>query len=242
MTSSRTPTRDEGKNRFLNALPRDEYKEFFTYLKPVSLLLDQVIIRPDEPVQYLHFPERAVLGNIAIMNDGASIELSTIGQEGLAGLAAILGDGIETNLVLVDIAGPAQRIEAGVVRDEFRRGGILQALILRYSQALLMQTAQVSACNRHHRLDKRLVRLLLMLCAQLGTNDLPITQGMLAFKLGTHRPDITKAIGALQRAGLVVYKRGQLTILDEQGLEQNSCECFSIIRNSYARLLPPHHI
>jgi CRP-like cAMP-binding protein len=224
-------------NRILNALTRDEYERLAVHLDPISLSFGQVLCHPEQPITHVYFPNRGTVSLVSTFEDGASVEVGMVGNEGMFGVCVFLGS-ISTPLeAVVQLPGDGLRMRADVLRKEFKKGGQLQDLLLRYTQAFITQIAQTAACNRAHPADGRLVRWLLMSHDRSHYNELELTQEFIATMLGTRRAGITEAAGQLQAKGLIKYRRGHITILDRKGLEAASCECYVILKKEFARLV-----
>ena len=172
------------------------------------------------------------------MRDGASAEIAVVGNEGLIGVALFMGGETMPNRAVVQSAGHAYRLKGQLLKEEFNRSGGLQHLLLRYTQALLTQMAQTAVCNRHHTLDQQLCRWLLMSLDRLRSNELVMTQELIANMLGVRREGVTEAAGNLQKAGLIKYRRGHITVIDRAGLEARVCECYAVVKREFERLLP----
>jgi CRP-like cAMP-binding protein len=172
------------------------------------------------------------------MENGASAEIAVVGNEGLVGIALFLGGETMPNRAVVQSAGQAYRLSGRLFKQEFNRSGVFQRLLLRYTSALLTQMAQTAACNRHHSVDLQLCRWLLLSLDRLPANELSMTQDLIANMLGVRREGVTEAAGNLQRAGLIIYSRGHITVLDRPGLEARVCECYDVVRREFRRLLP----
>jgi CRP-like cAMP-binding protein len=172
------------------------------------------------------------------MEDGSSAEIAVVGNEGVVGIALFMGGESTPNRAVVQSAGDAFRLEGKVIKAEFERGGLLQHLLLRYTQALITQLAQTAVCNRHHEVEQQLCRWLLLSLDRLPSNELTMTQVLIANMLGVRREGVTEAAGHLQAAGLIHYSRGHITVLDRKGLENRVCECYAVVRREYDRLLP----
>jgi CRP-like cAMP-binding protein len=224
-------------NRLLAALPDAEYQRLIPHLNHVSLSLKQVVHEVGEPIEYVYFPHRSIVSCLSTMADGSMIEVGLVGNEGVTGIPAALGDTIATTIAIVQVSDSATRMKASVLKTEFQRGGVLQSLLLRDMQALYAFVTQNAACNRLHQLDGRLARWLLLVCDRVGSNELPLTHEFMGQMLGVRRAGVTEAANALQQAGLIRYTRGKITILNRQELEAASCECYEIIKGEYARLL-----
>jgi CRP-like cAMP-binding protein len=228
---------DSPINQILAALPPCEYQRIATYLKPVNLISGEILLEPNEPIQKIYFPQRAMISLVSIMMDGSTTEIGLIGNEGMIGLPALLGGSSTTSRTIVQVSGTALEVSAEVIRQEFQRGEKLHKLLLLYTQALLTQVSQSAACNRQHNIEERLARWLLSVQDCILQDELPLTQEFIANMLGTRRSGVTVAAGILQQAGIIRYSRGRIIILDQQGLEDTACECYQLIQNEFLRLL-----
>jgi CRP-like cAMP-binding protein len=228
-------------NRLLAALPDAEYQRLVPHLKHVQLSLKQVVHEVGEPIEYVYFPHRSIVSLLLTMDDGSMVEAGVVGNDGVTGIPAALGDNIATTTGTVQVADSAMRMKASLLKTEFQQGGSLQSLLLRYMQALYAQVSQGAACNRLHRLDERLARWLLIICDRVQSNELPMTQEFMSQMLGVRRAGVTEAANSLQQAGLIRYTRGKITILNRQELEAASCECYKIIKGEYSRLVGTEH-
>ncbi|MBD2127444.1 Crp/Fnr family transcriptional regulator [Microcoleus sp. ZQ-A2] len=224
-------------NRLLAALPDAEYQRLVPHLERVPLPLKQVLHKRGESIEYLYFPHRAIVSLISTPEEGSKVEVGLVGNEGIVGIPAALGDNIATTTAIVQIPDSGMRMEASLLKTEFQQGGVLQSLLLRYTQALYALASQNAACNRLHHLDERLVRWLLLIFDRVGSNELPLTHEFISEMLGVRRAGVTEAANRLQQAGLIRYYRGKITILNRQKLEAASCSCYGIIKGEYARLL-----
>jgi CRP-like cAMP-binding protein len=220
----------------LAALPRPERERLLSLTDVVELASGQVLHEAGEPIAWLYFPLTAVVSLVSQLADGHLMEVGTIGSDGVVGLPVALGADSTPFLATVEVRGRARRMAARVVREESTRGA-LKAVLDRYAQALLTQTAQWAACNRLHPIDQRCARWLLLTHDQRQADRFPLTHEMLAQKLGARRPSVTTAARKLQHAGLIRYSRGRITVLDRVGLEAASCDCYRIVRGEYERLL-----
>ena len=225
------------KNRLLAALPTEEYQRLLPHLKPVSLSVHQTIHPPGEPITEICFPGRAVVSLVSTMEDGSTVEVGLIGQEGMVGVSVILESKTYPYEAFVQVSGTAMMISADVLKAEFARGGQLQIMLLRYVQALLVQTAQTAACNRFHTVEERFARWLLLVRDCVQSTEFPLTQEFIAQMLGTRRAGVTVAAGTLQKAGMIRYARGKITIVDQEALEAASCTCYGMIKDEFTRLL-----
>lgn len=224
------------ENRLLAALPDDVYQRLLPDLKVVSLSLHQSLYEAGEPIEYLYFPHKSVVSLVSTMQDGATIEISLVGREGMVGMPAILNSVSRTHHAFVQLADGATRIRTEMLKQEFDRGGALQNLLLRYVFASFTQAAQVAACNRFHRVEERLARWLLSVSDCVGAENFLLTQEFIADMLGTRRSGVTVAAGILQQAGIIRYTRGKINILDRLALESTACECYQVIKDEYELL------
>lgn len=224
-------------NQILAALPSSEYQRIATHLKPINLIAGEILLEPNEAIEKVYFPQRAMISLVSIMMDGSTTEIGLIGNEGMIGLPVVLGGNSTTSRTIVQVAGTALEISAEMVRQEFDRGEQLHKLLLLYTQALLTQVSQSAACNRQHNIEARLARWLLSVQDCILQDELPLTQEFIANMLGTRRSGVTVAAGMLQQGGMIRYSRGRITILDQQGLEATACECYQLVQNEFIRLL-----
>ncbi|MDH4249234.1 MAG: Crp/Fnr family transcriptional regulator [Deltaproteobacteria bacterium] len=228
-------------NSLLAALPANDIKRLSAHLESVSLPLGDVIYESGVKLKNVYLPTTAIVSLLYLMENGASAEIAVVGNDGIVGIALFMGGESMTNRAVVQSAGHAYRLNGQVLKDEFRRGGALQRLLLRYTQALLTQMSQTAVCNRHHTVDQQLSRWLLLSLDRLPTNVLIMTQELIANMLGVRREGVTEAAGKLQKAGLIQYSRGHITVLDRGGLEQQTCECYQVVKKESDRLLPDPH-
>jgi CRP-like cAMP-binding protein len=224
-------------NRILAQLPPEEYERLSPHLEPVTLALGEVIHYPQEPVTHVYFPNRGTVSVIATFEDGGGVEVGVVGNEGMFGLNVVLGSLTTPHEALIQMAGDGFRTPASTIREEFKKGGQLHDLILRYTQAFVIQIAQTAACNRSHPLGGRLARWLLMSHDRAMKDELLLTHEFIAIMLGTRRAGISEAAGKLQGDGLITYKRGHIRIVDREGLESSTCECYQIVKTEFERLL-----
>ena len=224
------------KNRILAALPAAEYERLLPHLKPVILEYKQVLYEPHKIIRYDYFPEDSVISMVTTLVDRTLVEVGMAGYEGMVCVATFLGVNSTPHQGIVQGPGSAMRIKASALRDEFKRGGRLQELLLRYTQAHLVQIAQSAACNRLHALEARLSRWLLMIHDRVDADGFQLTQDIISMMLGAQRTGVTDAAGSLQKNGVIGYSRGRMAILDRQKLEETACECYWIVREEYERL------
>jgi CRP-like cAMP-binding protein len=200
--------------------------------------LGHVLYESGNQLNHVYFPTTAIVSLLYVMEDGASAEIAVVGNEGIIGIALFMGGETTPNRAVVQSAGHAFRLKGQLLKDEFNRSGVLQYLLLRYTQALLTQMAQTAVCNRHHSVDQQLCRWLLLSLDRLSSNTLTMTQELIANMLGVRREGVTEAAGSLQNAGLIHYSRGRIDVLNRPGLEARACECYAVVKKEFDRLLP----
>jgi len=225
------------QNRLLAALPEDVLGRFESHLAPVHLTLGQVIYEPDEALQHVYFPTSAIVSLLYTMENGTSAEMGVVGCDGVVGIAVFMGGDTTPNRAVVQSAGDAFRLELRYFREEFRRVGELHRSLLLYTQSLLTQMSQTAVCNRLHSVEQQLCRWLLLSHDRLQSNELVMTQELIANMLGVRREGVSVAAHRLQEAGLIRYRRGHITILDRPGLERTVCECYQVVKSECDRLL-----
>jgi CRP-like cAMP-binding protein len=225
------------QNRLLAVLPPEEIERLALHLQHVPLVFRETLYDAGVISEFIYFPLSGVISTIAIMKDGSSTEVGVVGNEGATDVSVVLGDDISGHRAIVQLGGSAVRLSALVLREELRRDGELRSVLLRYTRFALAQATQSAACNRLHSLEQRCARWLLSMRDRVGADRFPMTHDFLAYMLGVRRPGVTVAAQALQRAGRIRYARGQLTILDGDGLEADACECHCVLKNELARLL-----
>lgn len=224
------------KNYLLAALVDREYQHLLPRLERVELSLAEVIYEAESQVQYVYFPETAVVSLLSTLENGTTTEVGLIGREGMVGLSIFLGGTITHDQAVVQAAGAALRMRASVLREELRLGSPLQLLLLRYTRAFLSLITQSVVCGQHHTVGQRLARWLLMMHDFVGSDELRLTHELVACMMGVRRAGVTGAAGGLKGAGLIKSSRGRITILDRRGLEAEACECYAIIREEFDRL------
>lgn len=228
------------KNQILAALPAGEYERLLPNLKPVTLEYKQVLYEPHTTIRYVYFPEDSVISMVSTVIDKVVVEVGLVGNEGMVCVAVFLGVDSTPHQGIVQVPGGALRIKASVFREEFKRGGRLQDLLLRYTQMHLIQIAQTAVCNRLHTLDGRLGRWLLMIHDRIEGNEFLLTQDIISTMLGAQRTGVTEAAGTLQKKKIIRYSRGNISILDRQGLEEAACECYWMVKEESDRLIGTH--
>jgi CRP-like cAMP-binding protein len=226
------------QNRLLAVLPAVERERVYPHLELVPMPLGSVLYESGSQLDHVYFPATSIVSLLYVMADGASAEIAVVGNEGMVGVALFMGGETTPSRAVVQSAGFAYRLSGLLLKDEFRRAGAMQYLLLRYTQALLTQMAQTAVCNRHHSLDQQLSRWLLLSLDRLPSNELTMTQELIANMLGVRREGVTEAAGKLQTAGVIRYSRGRITVLDRPALEAHVCECYEVVRKEFDRLLP----
>lgn len=226
------------QNHLLAALPAAEYERLLPHLEPVALPRGLVVFESGSKLRHLYFPAGGIVSLLYAMENGASTEIAVIGNEGVVGIALFMGGESTPSRAVVKSAGHGYRLKAAVLKTEFELGGPLQRLLLRYTQALIAQMTQTAVCNRHHSVDQQLCRWLLLSLDRIPSNELAMTQELIASMLGVRREGVTEAAGKLQEAGLIRYRRGHITVLDRPKLEAQVCECYAVVKREMDRLLP----
>jgi len=226
------------QNQLLAALPAADYARLLPHLELVPLPLGWAVYESGDAQGYVYFPTNSIVSLLYVMEDGSSAEIAVVGHEGVVGIALFMGGETTPSRAVVQSAGCGYRLRASVLKTEFGQAGELQHLLLRYTQALITQMAQTAVCNRHHALEQQLCRWLLLSLDRLASNELTMTQELIANMLGVRREGVTEAAGHLQAAGLIHYSRGKITVLDRPKLEAKVCECYAVVKREYGRLLP----
>ena len=228
---SPTKTTDPRQSHLLAVLPEPESKRLLPHLELVSLPLGKALYESGDELNHVYFPTTSIVSLLYELENGSSAEIAVVGNEGIVGIALFMGGDTMR-------AGRAYRLQGRLLKQEFSRGGALQHMLLRYTLAMLTQMAQTAVCNRHHSVDQQLCRWLLLSLDRLPTMELIMTQELIANMLGVRREGVTEAAGKLQKAGLIYYGRGHITVLDRPGLEGRVCECYEVVRQEFSRLLP----
>jgi CRP-like cAMP-binding protein len=229
---------DPRQNRLLAALPDAEWARWLPQLEPVDMPLGKVLYESGSTLAHVYFPTTSIISLLYVMEDGASAEIAVVGHEGIVGISLFMGGESTPSRAVVQSAGQGFRLKANLMMQEFNRAGPVLHLLLRYTQALITQMTQTAVCNRHHSLDQQLCRWLLLSLDRLHSDELVMTQELIANMLGVRREGVTEAAGHLQKAGLIRYQRGRITVLDRERLEQRTCECYAVVKKEYDRLLP----
>jgi CRP-like cAMP-binding protein len=233
MTAPHSPK----QNHLLAALPAAEFDRLLPYLELVLMPLGEALYESGGRLQHVYFPTTSIVSLLYVMENGASAEIAVVGNEGILGVSLFMGGETTPSRAVVQSAGYGYRLKAQLLKDEFNRAGPVLHLLLRYTQALITQMSQTAVCNRHHSLEQQLCRWLLLSLDRLPTNELTMTQELIANMLGVRREGVTEAAGNLQRAGLIRYSRGRITVTDRPGLERDVCECYAVVKKEFDRLL-----
>jgi CRP-like cAMP-binding protein len=226
------------QNHLLDALPASDYERVASHLELIPMGLGDVLYETSVRMRYVYFPTTSIVSLLYVMEDGASAEIAIVGNEGVLGVSLFMGGDTTPSRAVVQSAGFGFRLKAEMLKDEFERFGPTMHLLLRYTQALITQMAQTAVCNRHHSVDQQLCRWLLLSLDRLASNELSMTQELIASMLGVRREGVTEAAGKLQDAGLIRYQRGRITVLDRPGVEARVCECYQVVKKEFDRLLP----
>ena len=234
MSSPHTPK----QNHLLDALPESDYARLASHLELIPMPLGSVLYESGDQLRYVYFPTTSIVSLLYVLEDGASAEIAIVGNEGVLGISLFMGGDTTPSRAVVQSAGHGFRLKAELLKNEFGRFGPTMHLLLRYTQALITQMAQTAVCNRHHSVDQQLCRWLLLSLDRLDSNELTMTQELIANMLGVRREGVTEAAGKLQDAGLIRYSRGRITVLDRPGLQARSCECYQVVKKEFDRLLP----
>ncbi|MCR4298390.1 MAG: Crp/Fnr family transcriptional regulator [Gallionella sp.] len=233
MSTRHTPN----QNHLLAALPAEIFERLSPHLELISMPLGEVLYESGGQLQHVYFPTTAIVSLHYVMENGASSEIAGVGNEGVLGISLFMGGNTTPSRAIVQTAGHGYQLKARLLMEEFIRGGVMQHLLLRYTQALITQMSQTAVCNRHHSVEQQLCRWLLSTLDRLPSNELTMTQELIASMLGVRREGITEAAGHLQQAGFIRYRRGHITVLDRSGLGSRVCECYAVVKNEYDRLL-----
>jgi CRP-like cAMP-binding protein len=232
---------DPSENHLLAALDTAEQERLLPHLQLVDMPLGSVLYESGDALRHVYFPIDCIVSLLYVLADGSSAEIAVVGNEGLVGIALFMGGETTSSRAIVQSAGLAYRIAGQRLKDEFHRNGALSDLLLRYTQALITQMAQTAVCNRHHSVDQQLCRWLLMSLDRLSSNQLTMTQELIANMLGVRREGVTEAAGKLQRLGIIHYQRGHITVLERPKLQALCCECYAVVKKETDRLLPYEH-
>jgi len=238
MSNVDTPLR----NQLLSALGTEEFNRLSVNLELVKMPLGQVLHEPGEQLKYVYFPISSIVSLLYVLESGASAEIAIVGKEGILGISLFMGGETTTSRAVVQSAGSGYRLKSKFLKAEFSLNQQLMRLLLRYTQTLITQMAQTAVCNRHHSLEQQLCRWLLLSLDRLESNELVMTQELIANMLGVRREGVTEAAGKLQRLGVIQYHRGHIIVLNRQALEDLCCECYQVVKDEFDRLmLQPQH-
>jgi CRP-like cAMP-binding protein len=232
------PSADPRENQLLAKLPEKQWARWLPHLEPVDMPLGAVLYESGATLTHVYFPTSAIVSLLYVLEDGASAEIAVVGYEGIVGISLFMGGETTPSRAVVQSAGRGYQLKASLMLEEFNQGGVVLHLLLRYTQALITQMAQTAVCNRHHTLDQQLCRWLLLSLDRLRSNELVMTQELIANMLGVRREGVTEAAGRLHKAGLISYQRGHITVVDRELLERRTCECYAVVKKEYDRLLP----
>jgi len=233
MTTLHSPS----QNHLLAALPPQDFAPLAAHLELVPMALGQMLYEPGTQMRHVYFPTTSIVSLHYVTESGASAETAGVGNEGVVGISLFMGGDTTSSSAVVQTAGQAYRLDRGTMKEEFNRGGLLQRLLLRYTQALMTQMAQTAVCNRHHSVEQQLCRWLLLTQDRVPSRELIMTQELVASMLGVRRESVTDAAGHLQAAGCISYRRGHISMLDRAALEVRACECYSVVKKEIDRLL-----
>ncbi len=239
LSGALVPTSSEIQlNDLLSALPETQLERWLPHLELVEMPLGAVIFESGQLESHAYFPTSGIVSLLYVMKNGDSAEIAVVGNEGMVGVALFMGGNTTTSRAVVQAAGLGYRLKASHLSAGFDLGGPVAKLLLRYTQALMTQMAQTTVCNRHHSLDEQLCRWMLLSLDRLPGNELAMTQELISNMLGVRREGVTEAALKIQAAGFISYSRGRIKVLDRAGLEQRACECYSVVKFEYERLLP----
>jgi CRP-like cAMP-binding protein len=226
------------QNWLFRSIPQDAWQRLLPHIEEFDMSLGLVLSASGAKSFYLYFPTNAIVSLLYNLENGSSAEIAVIGNEGCAEVSIFMGGNSTLTTAVVQSAGKSYRIKANVIIDEFNKAGAVMHLLLRYTQSLITQMTQTAVCNRHHTLDQQFCRWLLLSLDRLHSNELVMTQELIANMLGVRREGVTEAALKVQRAGFIKYARGRITILDRLGLEKRTCECYQVVKTECDRLLP----
>lgn len=228
---------DPKQNHLLAALPAEDYARLLPDLEFTPMTLGWTVFEAGVPMDYVYFPTTCIISLLYVMENGDSAEIAIIGNDGLVGVSVFMGGDSMSSRAVVQNAGECYRLKAQTMQQEFTRGGSLQYLALRFTQALIAQMVQTGACNRHHTLEQQLCRWLLLTLDRLPSNEVTMTQQLIGNMLGVRRAGVIEATGNLQKIGLIRYSGGRITVLNRTKLEKRACECYDVVKKEIKRLL-----
>ena len=230
-------TQDPNQNHLLAAVLDAEYARLAPHLESIPMLLGDVLYESGDNLRHVYFPTTSIISLHYVLEDGASSEIAGVGNEGMVGISLFMGGNSTPSRAVVQTGGHGYRLKSHILMEEFNRAGTVMRLLLRYTQALITQMSQTAVCNRHHSVEQQLCRWLLLTLDRMPTNELTMTQELIANMLGVRREGVTEAAGKLQASGYIRYRRGHITVLDRAGLESTVCECYGVVRKEFARLM-----
>ncbi|NMM29004.1 MAG: Crp/Fnr family transcriptional regulator [Glaciimonas sp.] len=228
---------DPNQNHLLAALLDAEFDRLSPHLELIPMLLGDVLYESGNKLQHVYFPTTSIVSLHYLLENGGSSEIAGVGNEGVLGVSLFMGGDTTPSRAVVQTGGYGYRLKAHILMEEFYRAGPVLRLLLRYTHALITQMSQTSVCNRHHSVEQQLSRFLLLTLDRLPSNELTMTQELIANMLGVRREGVTEAAGKLQSCGFIRYRRGHITVLDRSGLEDHACECYDVVKKEFARLL-----
>jgi CRP-like cAMP-binding protein len=237
VAKARTP--DPRTNRLLASLGEPEYQKLAAHLEPMPMPLGMAVYESGSAQGFVYFPADSIVSLLYVLENGASTEIAVTGNEGLVGISLFMGGESTPSRAVVQSAGQGYRVRGAVLRQLFESSGDVQHLLLRFTQALITQMTQTAVCNRHHAVEQQLCRWLLLMLDRLSSDEVLMTQELIANMLGVRREGVTEAAGKLQAEGLIEYRRGHITVLDRPQLEARVCECYAVVKKEYDRLLSP---
>ena len=232
-----SPILSKPVNRLLAALPTEDYQRLSPYLEPVNLTQNEILYNAGEDYNYAYFPSHSIVSTVAIMEDGSTMEIGIIGNEGMVGLPIILNTSYTNSTAMVQVSGNGYRIAAEHLKAEFNRQGALKCLLMRYIQARIIEVGQIAACNRYHNLEQRFACWLLMLRDNLQEDEFGLTQQFISQMLGVRRTGVTEVANKFKKADIIHYQRGLIRIVSHEKLEAHACECYWLIAKEFSRLL-----
>ena len=228
---------DPNQNHLLAALLDAEFDRLTPHLEPIMMRLGDVLYESGGKLAHVYFPTTAIVSLHYVLENGNSSEIAGVGNEGVLGISLFMGGETTPSRAVVQTAGHGYRLKSHILMEEFNRADSVMRLLLRYTQALLTQMSQTAVCNRHHSVEQQLCRWLLLTLDRIGSNELTMTQELIAGMLGVRREGVTEAAGRLQGYGYISYRRGHITVLDRAGLESDVCECYQVVKTEFARLM-----
>lgn len=237
MHSATSPPQSAIHNHLLAALPEDIFERIAPHLELIPMPLGEVLYESGGQLHHVYFPTTAIVSLHYVMENGASAEIAGVGNDGVVGISLFMGGNTTPSRATVCSRGHAYRLKARLMMEEFNRAGPLMRLMLRYTQALITQMSQTAVCNRHHSMEQQMCRWLLFTLNRSPSHELIMTQELIASMLGVRREGITETAGDLQRAGLISYRRGHITVQNRAGLEARACECYNVVKKEFRRLL-----